>query len=531
MHILDNVLTNSDQKVVEQGSLCVSRIIDSFKNSQDKLEELVKPELLRAIRRLLLPGTTNLIGPNIHTQFLRVLSITARASPKLSKELLAMDIVDTLFQILTGVSAPNAADDIPVKIDSVVIMQALIHRPREQIFETLNVICELLPSVDNKGLSMRGDLFETAFGGDDMVSTHQSSSGGLANNERLEVLKGCQSELRRFAMVLLPTLTDAYSSTVNLSVRQKVLTAHLKMLSNFDTSILEDALRAVPYASFLAAILSQQDHPTLVAHALQAAELLLVRLEAIYRNQFYREGVMAEISKLADQSLKSVDLQSKAPKSPVDVVSAADSTAEKGSCSKSPTKKPEDDGLSDSEAEHLEDEEGEDEDEEHEIHEDISSSDSDSSADDAVYTAPNSTTNLQDCIILRSKKFLEVQESGAGKDMREKASAILTELRSLARDLEKCYLGRGSGNGTKLFTRLSKYFLRDELESITSAELLNSEIGRVLLEVFSNTNSKLIFAPDGNVTDLSLRHIESEGQEIVPTGLYDFARSRKVKDL
>ena len=495
MPILDNVLTNSDQKVVEQGSLCVSRIIDSFKNSQDKLEQLVKPELLRAIRRLLLPGTTNLIGPNIHTQFLRVLSITARASPKLSKELLTMDIVDTLFQILTGVSPPDPADHGPVKIDSVVIMQALIHRPREQIFETLNVICELLPSVDNKGLSMRGDLFETAFGGDDLNSTHQSSTGGSANNERLEVLKGCQVELRRFAMVLLPTLTDAYSSTVNLSVRQKVLTAQLKMLSNFDTSILEDALRTVPYASFLAAILSQQDHPTLVAHALQAAELLLIRLETIYRNQFYREGVMAEISKLADQPLKS-DLQSKAPKSPVDAGLVAEPSAEKASCSKSPTKKAEGVGLSDSEAEHLEDDEGEDEEEEPEIQEDLSSSDSDSSADDAVYPAPNFSTNLQDCITLRSKKFLEVQESGVGKDMREKASAILTELRSLARDLEKCYLGRGSGNGTKLFTRLSKYFLRDELESITSAELLSSEIGRVLLEVFSNTNSKFISAPD-----------------------------------
>lgn len=492
MPILDHVLENSDSKVVEQGSLCVSRIIESFKHSQEKLEQLVKPQLLRAIRRLLLPGTTNLISPNIHTQFLRVLSITARASPKLSKELLMMDIVDTLFQILTGVSPPDGLDNTPVKIDSVVVMQALIHKPREQIYETLNVICELLPRVDNKGLSMQGDLFETAFGGDDLTSMPQSSSGGSPKNERLDLLKGCKAKLRRFAMVLFPTLTDAYSSTVNLSVRQKVLTAQLKMLSNFDTSILEDALRTVPYASFLAAILSQQDHPTLVAYALQAVEFLLVRLEAVYRNQFYREGVMAEITKLAAQPLKSGDSQAKASESPVDVNPVVTIVAEKAVSPKSPAQQADEEGSSDSEAERIEDDEGEDEDEEHEIHEDLSSSDSDSSSDDPAYTAPNFTANLQDCIALRSKKFLEVHESGKGKELRDKASATLTELRVLARDLENCYLRRGSGDGSKLFTRLSKYFLRGELESITSAELLSSEIGRVLLDIFSNTESKLI---------------------------------------
>ena len=145
MPILLNVLSSHDQKVVEQGCLCVTRVIDSFKHSPDKLEQLVDPPLLRAILGLLLPGTTNLIGANIHTEFLRVLAIVARASPRLSTELLKMNVVDTLYQILTGVSPPTETADAASKIDSVVIMQALIHRPREQVYETLNVICELLP--------------------------------------------------------------------------------------------------------------------------------------------------------------------------------------------------------------------------------------------------------------------------------------------------------------------------------------------------------------------------------------------------
>ena len=145
--VLLNVLRSSDQRVVEQGCLCVARIAESFRNRPDKLEQLMSTDILRAVISLLLPGTTNLVGPHIHTQFLRVLGITAKASPALSVELLKMNIVDTLHQILTGVSAPSDNDATSLRNDSIMIMQALIHRPREQVFETLNVICELLPSV------------------------------------------------------------------------------------------------------------------------------------------------------------------------------------------------------------------------------------------------------------------------------------------------------------------------------------------------------------------------------------------------
>ena len=281
MPILLNVLSSSDQKVVEQGSVCVSRIVESFKYQQDKLEDLVSTDLLKAVRRLLQPGTTNLIGPNIHTQFLRVLSITAHSSPKLATELFKMDIVDTIYQILTSLSPPSGLDDVSSQLDSVFIMQALIHRPREQISETLTVICELLPAVQNENLSFHDDFADENV----VYGTSMPPLGsGLpeSNAKRLEFLGNCKEELTRFAIVLFPTLTDVYSSTVNLGVRQKVLIAQMKMLSNLDTSILVDALRTVPYASYLASILSQEDHPSLVTSALKAADLLLNRLNRIY---------------------------------------------------------------------------------------------------------------------------------------------------------------------------------------------------------------------------------------------------------
>ncbi|KAI9781753.1 MAG: Ubiquitin fusion degradation protein 4 [Geoglossum umbratile] len=489
MPILLNVLSSNDQKVVEQGCLCVSRVVESFRHRQDKLEELVNKELLKAILRLLLPGTTNLIGPNIHTQFLRVLAITARASPNLSVELFKMSIVDTLYQILTGVSPPDGTEDVASKIDSVVIMQALIHRPRDQVFETLNVICELLPGLPKDSDSLLDDVFESVFAGPPEPTISSSSKSAKSPNEkRIELLEGCKEELKRFAIILLPTLTDAFSSTVNLSVRQKVLTAQLKMISNLDTDILEAALRTVPYASFLASILSQQDHPTLVTAALQAAELLLGRLDRIYRYQFYREGVVAEIAKLADPPAKK-DEELKLDKK------KGSSVPESTSAPQLPPINPGADSEVNADEDHDDDDTSNDDndDDMDDGHDDMSaspvSSQGSSSTSGRNRPMPPIMPNMQQFISMRAKRFMEIHENEhRGKEMREKASKILYELRHLASDVEACYLGNGNGEGVDLFHRLAHYFDGDALESITSYELLNSEIVRVLLDVFNNPN-------------------------------------------
>jgi E3 ubiquitin-protein ligase TRIP12 len=487
MPILLNVLSSSDQKVVEQGCLCVSRVVESFKYRQDKLETLISPDLLRAILRLLLPGTTNLIGPNIHTQFLRVLAITARASPRLSVELVKMNVVETLYQILTGVSPPDGTDDVASKIDSVVIMQALIHRPREQIFETLNVICELLPGLPPGSNTIVDDeLFESIPPSSEHLVRTSTNGQPSAYQKRIDLLSDCKEELKRFAIILLPTLTDAYSSTVNLSVRQKVLNAQLKMLSNLDSAILEDALRTVPYASFLASILSQQDHPTLALSALQAAELLLKRLETIYRYQFYREGVMTEISILAKKASK----EQVSPKSKA----LEEKTTKGDQRQKTPTKKQPDDSdsglmLGVNEDGDSSDMDGDDDDVRDDGSESSLSSRGSSSSGRNHPVAPASS-NMQAFLRMQAQKFLDVHENESdGKAMREKAMAILEDLRNLSSEVRASYLQDGVGSGASVFRELSKYFDGDAIDSITSSELLNSGIVRVLLDVFDGPDS------------------------------------------
>lgn len=529
MPTLLNVLNSSDQRVVEQAALCVSGIVESFKYQPEKLEQLVSVDLLRAILRLLVPGTTNLISSSIHTQFLRVLAFSARASPRLSTELFKLNIVETLYQILTGVSPPAGTEDVASKLDSVVVMQALIHRPREQIIETLNVVCELLPSLPKEADPVLGEL-EDLNAPPELIAAHLGGQErNKQNDERVKMLAECKNEVRRFALIIFPTLTDAYSSTVNLVVRQKVLIAQLKMLSNLDERILSEALVSVPYASFLASILSQEDHATLVMLGLQATELLLSRLDSIYRYQFYREGVINEITKIATREdlEPSPELQDDSDSDRVliedpmaeeheqsddtdddenaEVDEDEDDAEEKASAdghpqSESNRNKHSDKGEDEDEDEDEDDHDQEDDEVEGRIEggpETASSRGSTMSIDVPQHRHPSRHRTMQSRIRSLAQRFIDAHDAeGHGQTLKAKATAILNALTTLADDLETYYTknatsGLRDSRGQELFGKLASYFDTNVLESVTSAELLDSGLVKALLAVFSNPDEAL----------------------------------------
>lgn len=519
MRILRDVLKNSDQRVVEQASICVSRIVETWRHNPSKLEALVSEDLLSSVLRLLLPGTTNLIGPSIHTQFLRVLASTAKASPRLSVELMKMNVVETLYQVLTGVSPPNGTEDVASKLDSVLIMQALIHRPREQIIEALNVVCELLPKLPAGAADpTRGGLTEPGVA--EVVIGSSTSRRRSSDEKRIQLLDGCREQVQRFAMILFPTLTDAFSSTVNVTVRQKVLLAQLKMLYNLDVAILKEALAPVPYASFLASILSQKDDLTLVVAALQATDLLMTRLGSTYQYQLYREGVIAEIAKLVEDTESDAKLVTSGMENiprrdsagSADRSSGIESSDEneiEGEGQGDRDDEDEDESHHSSDGERDDDEEDdEDEENEHETHPRVISGSPGSSGGSTMSLdappPPPPFTGLQ---LLRSKlhkaakEFLETHETEKNaKSMKKKAIKILSDLSTLADDIEAFYLRPTSSpsiageDGKKLFSKLAGYFDSDVFESVTSAELLASGIVRVLEQVFSNPDQDLAVA-------------------------------------
>lgn len=163
--IIRNCLGYTDQRLVEYACLCVIRIIDAYhRSSPEHLEALVDAELIHAVNNLLLPsGGSPLIAANTFTLLLRALATSSRASSKITLVLLEAGIVDTLYQILTGVLPPTSSgteeqgdagsgQGLGGGLADMTVMENLAHRPKDQVEEALSLISELMPPLP-KGLS------------------------------------------------------------------------------------------------------------------------------------------------------------------------------------------------------------------------------------------------------------------------------------------------------------------------------------------------------------------------------------------
>ncbi|GAA5888057.1 hypothetical protein JCM5296_005418 [Sporobolomyces johnsonii] len=405
MPIFTNILGYPDQRVVEQGCLAIVRIVDSYRHYPDKLEQLLTPGLLTAIKVLLNPDSTT-VGSSTYTQCLKALTTAAKASPTVAINLVELNIAHTLYHLLTGVAPPEWKSDEGRQVlerettaeDDMLVMQNLVQRPKEQVQETLNLVCELLPPLPKDGifdsraftgkgrsssknkvkkeeaplpspvkreeqtpeLGSSAAAVETSTststdlapevkmeGSDDVpIPSTSMSSGAIApvlsrassshrssrstksrdlNKEallekRLELVSAeapadRQLVVKRYFALLLPTLVDVYAASVSPQVRTKAVLGLLKMVQFCGKDALADILHNVPFAAFIAAILSSHDQTTLITNALQLIELLLVKMPDAYQYTFRREGVMHEVERLASAELVSLPSSSKSKKS------------------------------------------------------------------------------------------------------------------------------------------------------------------------------------------------------------------------
>ncbi|EKM50678.1 uncharacterized protein PHACADRAFT_264072 [Phanerochaete carnosa HHB-10118-sp] len=163
--IIRNCLGYTDQRLVEYACLCVIRVVDAYyRTASDHLEALVDTELIQAVNNLLMPsGGSPLIAVNTFTQLLRALATSARASPKITLVLLEAGIVDTLYQILTGVLPPTSSgtdeqgdagsgQGLGGGLADMTVMENLAHRPKDQIEEALSLVSELMPPLPKDGV-------------------------------------------------------------------------------------------------------------------------------------------------------------------------------------------------------------------------------------------------------------------------------------------------------------------------------------------------------------------------------------------
>ncbi|KAI3602651.1 ubiquitin-protein ligase [Moniliophthora roreri] len=362
--IIRNCLTYSDQRLVEFACLCVIRVIDSYhRSSVENLESLVDTELIRAVLQLLLPaGGSPMIAANTFTLLLRALATSARASPKITVALLEADIVDTLYQILTGVlpsmgssteqGGSGSGQGLGGGVADMTVMENLAHRPKDQIEETLSLISELMPPLPKDGvfdyksytekallrmikakakadraaaraaaqapLIAAGLLVPSAASPEETPAENDNAAlepePSTAAPGRTEILRSKHEVVARFMQFTVPILIDVYAASVNTPVRVKALTGLLKAVSFLDAEGCQQVLKFVPVASFASSILSSKDQPQLVIGALQLVDLLLGKDPTVYKATFRREGVFHEIEQLSARNLISSKSKEKADK-------------------------------------------------------------------------------------------------------------------------------------------------------------------------------------------------------------------------
>ncbi|TIC56498.1 hypothetical protein E3Q05_01686 [Wallemia mellicola] len=344
-----DVLGYSDQRLVEQACLCVVRIIDSYKNKPDLIEKLLEDgTLITGVVNLLSPsgsGGTPLITINTFTALLRAMSSASKASAKASIALLNRNIVDTLYNILTGVLVPEKTDPTTQAMEDgsapgeggladMVVLENLAHRPKDQVDEALSLSLELLPPIvpvgvfDNKSYinktegQTEDESSQNAENKEkpESIITSRSKQREAARQEsmriRIECLRQNPDSINRFMSLMVPVFVEVYAASVSTPVRSKALAGLLKVISFAEEKQLHDLLRYIPMASFIGGILSSRENPNLVTGALQLVELLLNKLPGVYHSALRRQGVMYEIEVIATDKLNSEKDEKEKPSEP-----------------------------------------------------------------------------------------------------------------------------------------------------------------------------------------------------------------------
>ncbi|BFZ56712.1 Ubiquitin fusion degradation protein 4 [Savitreella phatthalungensis] len=264
--MLCTIVNGSDSKVVEAACLCLTRIIAAFRNMPERLEELFDQSLLANVVSLLSPlAQSGIIGDGTRTRLLHALGLSAAVSIRLALDMLCIDIVGVLYQLLTGLDKP--ADATSRKANGIVVLQSMVRMPREQVIEVLNLVSALLPT---------------------------STDEGSVDDRAVKFERDAKLAYHDFAWVMLPTLMDIHSSTVDASIRRSSLLSIIRLLTHLSAAFLVELVDDLPLASFVAGVLSAHDK-SLATDGVRLARLLQMKARHIYTQRLVTEGCVARI--------------------------------------------------------------------------------------------------------------------------------------------------------------------------------------------------------------------------------------------
>uniref|UniRef100_A0A164V636 HECT-type E3 ubiquitin transferase n=1 Tax=Daucus carota subsp. sativus TaxID=79200 RepID=A0A164V636_DAUCS len=304
--LLSQLLQEHDAKVIELAAICLTRIVESFAASPERLDALCDHGLITQVASLISTSSSGggqaSLSTSTYTGLVRLLSTCASGSPLGSKNLLLLGISGILKDILSGsglvanMSVSPALSSPPEQISEL--------SASAQIFEIVNLANELLPPLPQGTISLpassnvfvKGSLInvtpvtsEEHEEQDDSIGTEISSREKLLN-EQPELLQ-------QFGMDILPVLIQIYGSSVNGPVRHKCLSVIGKLMYFSSADMIQGLLSVTNISSFLAGVLAWKD-PQVLVPALQIAEILMNKLPETFSKIFVREGVVHAVDTL-----------------------------------------------------------------------------------------------------------------------------------------------------------------------------------------------------------------------------------------
>lgn len=452
MPILENVLSNEDQKVRESACLTVCRIVNSFSRHPKELEQLVSPTLMKKLLELLNPNFSIASSHSLKLSLTQVTAQLARSINSLAVLLIPERVCDLIYQLLTD-HAPVFDDSDVVQKDSTAIVQALIHCQRDLMLNCLSIITDLFV----RPLADKDSKFVGPYSA---IRTEEEQKEA---SERMAEFAKYPDDLRHFCKVTCSLLLDIYSSSIDVRVRQGVLSSFLHILNCLDSQIISEVLRDFELASLISSIISQHENPSLLVGAIEIAELLLRRIPSIYKPAFYRLGIISQV-----QSALKV---------------AQEEAQNEG----------EEDAMEESEYDEDEDEEDDDDIEDDEDDEqDEDDEDEDENEEENIDKVPRKSmklftfhSDLKPLIIHDSARLIEAYEKGGTNrnEFEQDIALVQAEISKLVADIT---------SRTNPELRKSLRALATIIGSISSFELVHCGVFTALLDVLVNGSKKQI---------------------------------------
>ncbi|GIL61901.1 hypothetical protein Vafri_16276, partial [Volvox africanus] len=310
--ILTGLLHYSDAKVVDNACVSLSYIAEASAGQPTLLEALTSGGLVaQALQLIGLSETgamTSQLSLSTYYGLLKLLATAASSSSSVATTLLGTGALSTARTLLATspllMTGPNAGGG-----------GAALLRTPDQMHEVLGLLSELLPSVpDSQTLMASGATVElpqaqTQSGEGAAVAGAVVGGGGrqgpaasaARGGELLAYLSANPSVTAQLCNDVLPLVLSSYSATVISEVRARALRVLLQVLVACPAAQLREALRDLPLAAFLAALLAVRDTATLAA-ALHCCEVLMAQLPDVFKHVFLKEGVAHAIEQIASSA-------------------------------------------------------------------------------------------------------------------------------------------------------------------------------------------------------------------------------------